>query len=102
MNFNTTIPQFVEQKEFRLFREPQSISSFIAGFKSATVRKIDDWIENGNHYDGSILQKFNRRNPLWHPNYHDHIIRNTDEYLKIRDYINNNPMKWEQDCFMKQ
>ena len=26
-------------------RQPQSISSFVAGFKSATVKRIDDWID---------------------------------------------------------
>lgn len=36
---------------------------------------------------------------LWQPRYHDHIIRNEQEYQKIWDYITTNPSKWEEDCF---
>ncbi len=41
-------------------RKPKSISSFIAGFKSAAIRAIDDWIDE----TGSAIPKFNRLNPL--------------------------------------
>ena len=33
----------------------------------------------------------------WQANYHDHIIRNSDEYLSIYQYIQNNPQHWEED-----
>ncbi|EKE28369.1 MAG: hypothetical protein ACD_3C00067G0003 [uncultured bacterium (gcode 4)] len=29
----------------------------------------------------------------WQPNYHERIIRNEDEYLKIKQYIAENPLK---------
>lgn len=74
-----------------LHRPPKSISSFVAGFKSATVQSIDDWIDT----NGSSMGKFNRRNPLWQANYHDHIIRNENEYRAIVDYIDENPAKWD-------
>jgi len=38
-----------------------------------------------------------RTNFKWQPRYHDHIIRNDEEYLRISDYIESNPAKWEQD-----
>ncbi len=31
--------------------------------------------------------------------FHDHIIRDEGEYLKIREYIDTNPQSWEKDCF---
>ncbi len=31
--------------------------------------------------------------------FHDHIIRDEKDYLKIWNYIDINPAKWEQDCF---
>ena len=31
--------------------------------------------------------------------YHDHIIRNEKDYTAIVQYIAENPLKWEQDCF---
>ncbi|PIP06944.1 MAG: transposase, partial [Syntrophobacterales bacterium CG23_combo_of_CG06-09_8_20_14_all_48_27] len=30
-------------------------------------------------------------------NYYDHIIRNESELERIREYIVNNPLKWESD-----
>jgi len=41
-------------------------------------------------------KRFDRR--LWQRNYWEHIIRDENEYLKISDYIKNNPAKWEDDC----
>jgi len=36
---------------------------------------------------------------IWQPRYHDHIIRNADEYKRIETYIINNPGNWEEDKF---
>ena len=36
---------------------------------------------------------------VWQKLFHDHIIRNDADYLKIWEYIDNNPAKWEEDCF---
>lgn len=35
--------------------------------------------------------------PLWQRNYYEHIIRNEEELSKIREYIQNNPLKWSLD-----
>jgi len=35
--------------------------------------------------------------PFWQRNYHEHIIRNEGELTKVREYIDNNPLKWEFD-----
>ena len=34
---------------------------------------------------------------IWQRNYYEHIIRNEKEYYKIVEYIENNPLKWEED-----
>jgi len=34
--------------------------------------------------------------------FHDHIIRDEREYQKIWQYIDENPMKWEEDCYYIQ
>ena len=31
--------------------------------------------------------------------FHDHIIRSQADYTKIWEYIENNPLQWELDCF---
>jgi hypothetical protein len=35
--------------------------------------------------------------PVWQRNYYEHIIRNDDELARIREYIVDNPLKWELD-----
>ena len=35
----------------------------------------------------------------WQPRYHDHIIRNEEEFQRISDYIKTNPKNWEKDKF---
>ena len=34
---------------------------------------------------------------FWQRSYHDHIIRNEDDYLRIWQYIDENPLKWAED-----
>jgi putative transposase len=74
-------------------RMPQSISSFMAGFKSAVNTKIDDYIDQ-HQLD---IPKYNRQNHFFQPNYHDHIIRNQQEYIRISNYIIQNPQNWVKD-----
>ncbi len=35
--------------------------------------------------------------PVWQRNYYEHIVRNEDELNRIREYIINNPLKWNLD-----
>ncbi len=35
--------------------------------------------------------------PFWQRNYYEHIIRGEDELNIIRQYIKDNPTKWDQD-----
>lgn len=37
----------------------------------------------------------------WQERFHDHIIRNSAEYLRVSNYIINNPPKWAADIFFK-
>ena len=36
---------------------------------------------------------------IWQRSYHDHIIRNEAEYQKIWHYIDQNPARWQDDCY---
>ena len=38
-------------------------------------------------------------NSIWQRSYHDHIIRDENDYQKIWEYIDTNVAKWEKDCF---
>ena len=35
----------------------------------------------------------------WQSRFHDHIIRDKDEFCRIKNYIINNPANWKQDKF---
>lgn len=53
-------------------------------------------------YKMSVTKKIHEMEPsiaVWQRSFHDHIIRNQRSYEKIWEYIDNNPVKWEMDCF---
>ena len=67
-----------------LQRRLRSLSTFITGFKSAVTRRINDL--RGTPYS-----------PIWQRNYYEHVIRNEDDLDEIREYMVNNPLKWDLD-----
>ena len=67
-----------------LRQEPNSISSFVAGFKSAVTKQIN-------------LLRDNRDIPIWQRNYYESIIRDEQSLMAIREYILNNPFQWKKD-----
>ena len=36
---------------------------------------------------------------MWQTSYHDRIIRNESEYQRIWKYIDENPLRWRDDCY---
>jgi len=58
-----------------------NLSHIIRGFKSACTKRIKE--------AGLYLH--------WQPRFHDRIIRNGRELNNIRQYIINNPAKWDSD-----
>jgi len=60
-----------------------TISSIIGGYKSV--------VSNHAHRLGYNFK--------WQSRFYDHIIRGTDEYRKIANYIVNNPVNWGKDKF---
>ncbi|MCL2761180.1 MAG: transposase [Desulfuromonadales bacterium] len=39
---------------------------------------------------------------LWQKSFHDHIIRDEDDYLRIWQYIDENPARWNEDRYYKK
>ncbi|MBM4462172.1 MAG: transposase [Chloroflexi bacterium] len=61
-----------------------SIPTIVRLFKSVSTRRINA----------------TRQTPgaaVWQRNYYEHVIRNENELKEIREYIMNNPLKWELD-----
>ena len=62
----------------------KTLSSFVAGYKSTVTKQI-----NG-------LRRFPGV-PVWQRNYYEHVIRGDTELNRIRQYIMENPLKWDTD-----
>ncbi len=62
----------------------RSLSSFIAGFKSAAAKRINE-------------RRGMPGTPVWQRNYYEHVIRNEDSLDRIREYIMTNPLRWHLD-----
>lgn len=60
------------------------ISNIIGKYKAGVTRII------GNTF---------MRSAIWQPRFHDHIIRNETEYLRIWQYIDENPARWHEDLY---
>jgi len=61
-----------------------SLPTIIRSFKSAITKRI-------NESHKTTGQK------MWQRNYYEHVIRNEDELNEIRQYIIDNPVKWDTD-----
>jgi putative transposase len=53
------------------------------------------------HFKGAVTAwcKSNDLYFHWQSRFHDHVIRNEQEYWAIKNYIINNPKNWKQDRF---
>ena len=62
----------------------QTVGAIVRGFKSSVTKRI---------------REFNQKEDekVWQRNYYEHIIRNEKDFYRIRNYIQNNPLKWELD-----
>ena len=65
-------------------RKPRSLSSFVAGFKSSVTKRIKIFCPQPNP-------------PIWQRNYHESIVGEEQQLARIRQYILNNPQKWQED-----
>ena len=61
----------------------ETLSSIVGSFKSVVTKYA--------HYIHADFE--------WQERFHDHIIRDTEEYCKIANYIENNVTNWQNDKF---
>jgi len=66
----------------------KNLSEIVRQFKTFSARKINQ----SRNLTGT---------PVWLRNYHEHIIRDENSYLKIANYVQTNPQKWQEDCFFE-
>ncbi len=63
-----------------------SLPTIVRSFKSAVTKKINEL----RNTDGSRV---------WQRNYYEHIIRDEQSHNRIIEYIDQNPIKWEEDKY---
>src|SRR5688500_12687259 len=64
----------------------QSLGRFLNGYKGAVTTIIRGQI-NDPYFE------------VWQRNYHDRIVRDQQEFETVREYILDNPGRWEEDRF---
>lgn len=69
-----------------MIQRAPTVGDVVRGFKSSVTKRL-------NAITGTSGQR------IWQRNYYEHIIRNEDVYLKIADYIQTNPQRWETDTY---
>ena len=67
----------------------KTVGDMVGAFESITTVEYIRGVKNNN------WQTFDKK--LWQRNYWEHIIRNEQSYLKISEYIVNNPANWSND-----
>ncbi|MEI7840468.1 MAG: transposase [Methylococcaceae bacterium] len=70
-----------------------TIGDIVGAFKSLTTNEYIKNVRQNN------WQSFEKR--IWLRNYHEHIIRDENSYVKISNYVQTNPQKWREDCFFE-
>ncbi|MBU2259258.1 transposase [Patescibacteria group bacterium] len=80
--YNKHISVSSNHKSFKSRLHPHSIGSIIGQFKTVCTKRI--------HAMG--YPDF-----AWQSRFYDHIIRDEKSLWSIRQYIRNNPLKWERD-----
>ena len=70
---------FIPYDNGRLIASPTSVLTAVGQMKRHVSRKIGVTI--------------------WQKSFHDHIIRDKNDFEKIFKYIYENPIKWQYDCF---
>ncbi len=70
---------------------PTMVGNVVGAFKSLST---NEYIRNVKKND---WRPFNKK--LWQRNFYEHIVRDHASYLRIAEYIQTNPLKWQEDKY---
>jgi len=65
------------------------VGNVVGVFKSKTTNSYIKMVKNGT------LPPFNKR--IWQRNYYEHVVRDDVDYVRIAEYVANNPLTWDED-----
>jgi len=66
-----------------------TVSEMVQRFKTITTKLYIDGVKSG------VYPPFEKK--IWQKSFYDHIIRNEKSYLDVWQYIDENPLKWQED-----
>jgi len=67
------------------------LGDIIQWFKTMTTNTYIKMVKN------ATLPPFNKR--IWQRNYYEHVVRDDVDYVRISEYVENNPLTWDEDMF---
>ncbi len=84
-------PLRIEREGLSVARGPAqaSLGALIVGYKAAVTRRINE------------LRGTNQP-AIWQRNYYEHVIRNDEDLVRIREYIVNNSARWSEDRYYRE
>ena len=78
------IPEGIDGSSLPRGSKPASLGAILAQFKSRVTKRI--W----------KIPEF-KNTPVWQRNYYEHVIRNEIDLQNKTDYIESNPLLWDED-----
>ena len=69
------------------------LGGVIGAFQSLVFHQYYQWIKENN---------IEAKAKFWQRNYYEHVIRNEKDWERIRKYIIENPMNWNEDTYYRQ
>ena len=70
------------------------LPEIVGWFKTMTTNEYINGVKKG------LYEPFEKR--IWQRSFYDHIIRDEDDYLRIWQYIDENPAKWIEDKYYSE
>jgi len=75
-----------EIKQYRKLRRNMVLIKILGKFQQQTSKQIN-------------IIRNTPGNKNWQRDFYDHVIRDNNAYQRIKNYIINNPQKWDDDKF---
>ena len=73
---------FIPYEDGRIISSPTDISTVVGQMKRRVSKEIGF--------------------SVWQRSFHDHVIRDKEDYEKIAKYVRENPTRWQYDCFYSE
>ena len=94
--FSVTVDQYIVMsdhihfilaigEDFAKNNHGETLSDIMGWYKTMTTNEYIAYVKQG------LLSPFKRK--IWQKSYYDHIIRNYQDYLDVKKYLANNPIK---------